>query len=77
MITIMYDYFEKCIRLQIITSTDYAYPRSVPCGPVPYLFKLCPLVQKWPCPRGNMFYIGLYRETLKKSSRLKPQGLEL
>ena len=28
MITIIYDYFENCIQLQIITITDYNYPRS-------------------------------------------------
>ena len=28
MITITYDYFENCILLQIITITDYDYPRS-------------------------------------------------
>ena len=28
MITITYDYFENCIELQIITITDYDYPRS-------------------------------------------------
>ena len=27
-------------------------------------------------PQGHMFYIGLYRENMKKSSCLKPQGLE-
>ena len=27
-------------------------------------------------PGGNMFYIGLYKEKVKKSSCLKPQGLE-
>ena len=26
-------------------------------------------------PRGQMFYIGLYRENVKKSSCLKPEGL--
>ena len=29
MITITFDYFENCILLQIITITDYDYPRSV------------------------------------------------
>ena len=29
MITITFDYFENCIYLQIITITDYDYPRSV------------------------------------------------
>ena len=28
MITITFDYFENCIQLQIITITDYDYPRS-------------------------------------------------
>ena len=27
-------------------------------------------------PRGQMFYIGVYRENEKKSSCLKPKGLE-
>ena len=27
-------------------------------------------------PEGHMFYIGLYRENMKKSSCLKPQGTE-
>ena len=27
-------------------------------------------------PRGQMFYIGLYRENVKKSPCLKPEGLE-
>ena len=26
-------------------------------------------------PRGQMFYVGLYRDNVKKSSCLKPQGL--
>ena len=29
------------------------------------------------CPESDMFYIGLYRENMKKSSCLKPLGLEL
>ena len=28
MITITFDYFENCIQLQMITITDYDYPRS-------------------------------------------------
>ena len=24
-----------------------------------------PGTKKWPCPRGHMFYIGLYRENMK------------
>ena len=32
---------------------------------------------KWACPWGYMWYIGLYRENIKKSSCLKPQGIEL
>ena len=27
-------------------------------------------------PRGHMFYIGLYRENMKKSSCLEPEGLD-
>ena len=27
-------------------------------------------------PQGHMFYIGLYRENVKKKSCLKPQGLK-
>ena len=41
-------------------SLDIGYIAS-PSGPLPSLFKLCPWGQKWPA-RGNMFYIGLYRE---------------
>ena len=35
-----------------------------------------PLGQKWPSPWGHIFYIGLYRENIEKSSCLKPLGLE-
>ena len=27
-------------------------------------------------PRGHMFYIGLFRENVKESSCLKPEGLD-
>ena len=47
-----------------------------PGGPLPSLFKLYPWSQKWPRPVGHMFYRGLYREKMKKSYCLKPQGLE-
>ena len=43
---------------------------------LPSLFKLYSWGQKWPRPGGHMFYIGLYRENVKKTSCLKPQGLE-
>ena len=42
----------------------------------PSLFNLCPWVQKWAHLGGHIFYIGLYRENMKRSSCLKPQGLE-
>ena len=47
-------------------------------GPLPGLFKLCPCDQKWPHPGGHMsfMYINLYRENMKKSSCLTPQGIE-
>ena len=32
---------------------------------------------KWLCPGGQLIYIGLYRANVKKSSCLKPEGLEL
>ena len=41
-----------------------------------FFFKLCAWGQKWPYPRGHMFYIGLYRGKNVNSSCLKPQGLE-
>ena len=47
-----------------------------PSGSLPSLYKLYPWGQKWPHPRGQMFYIGLCRENVKKSSCLKPQCLE-
>ena len=57
------------IFLSETRSLDIWYVAS-PSGPLPSLFKL------WPRPGGQMFYIGLYREKVKKSSCLKPQGLE-
>ena len=47
-----------------------------PSGPLPSLFKLYPLGQKCPRTRGHMSYIGLFRQNMKKSSCLKPKGLE-
>ena len=47
-----------------------------PSGPLPGLFKIWPWVQKWARPWGHMFYIGLYRENMEKSSCPQPQGLE-
>ena len=38
--------------------------------------QIMPLGPKKALPRGHMFYIGLYRENVKQSSCLKPQGLE-
>ena len=35
-----------------------------------------PWANKSPCPGGQMFYIGFYRESVKKTSCLKPHGLE-
>ena len=35
-------------------------------GHLPSLFKLWSVGQKWACPGGHMFYIGLYRENMKK-----------
>ena len=43
-------------------------------GPLRKFWKLLPWGPKWPCPRVHCFYIELYRENLKKSSALKPQG---
>ena len=43
-----------------------------PSGPLPILFKLCPWGQFWPHLSGHMFYIGLYRGSMEKSSCLKP-----
>ena len=48
-----------------------------PSEPLPSLFKLYPWGQKWPGPASHMFYLGLYRENMKKSSCLKPLGLLL
>ena len=39
--------------------------------------QIMPLVPKMGPPGGHMFYIGLYRENMKKSSCLKPQGLDI
>ena len=38
--------------------------------------QIMPVGLKWPKPWGHIFYIGLYRENINKSSWLKPQGLE-
>ena len=35
-----------------------------------------PSFPKMACPQGHMFYIGLYRESMEKSSCLKQQCLE-
>ena len=37
-----------------------------PSRPLPRLFKFYSLGRKWPRPGGHMFYIGLYRENVKK-----------
>ena len=41
-----------------------------------HLFKLCPWGQNWTCHVGHMFYIGLHRENMIKSSCKKRQGLK-
>ena len=41
------------------------------------IMPIMPMGHKWACPWGYMWYIGLYRENIKKSSCLKPQGIEL
>ena len=41
------------------------------------IMRIMPMGHKWACPWGYMWYIGLYRENIKKSSCLKPQGIEL
>ena len=46
-------------------------PLASPSGPLPSVFKLCPLVQIWP----HMFYIGLYRENMEKSCLIGPAYL--
>ena len=38
--------------------------------------QVMPLEPKMAPPVGHMFYRGLYREKMKKSYCLKPQGLE-
>ena len=38
-----------------------------PSGLLPILFKLYPLGQKCTCPGGQMFYIGFYRENVKRN----------
>ena len=38
--------------------------------------QIIPLGRKMAPPRVQMFYIGLYGETVKKSSCLKPEGLD-
>ena len=45
MIINTYDYFENCIELQIITITDYDYPRS---GHGAFPFWLLCLFEIWP-----------------------------
>ena len=47
-----------------------------PRWPLPRLFKLCPWGKKWARHRGHMFCIDVYRENMKKSSFLNPQGTE-
>ena len=54
---------------------DIWYVES-PSRPLPSLFKLCPLGQKWASLGGHMLYIGLYMENMKKASFLKSQGIE-
>ena len=47
-------------------------------GALPSLFQLCTWGQKWACPRGQMFYIGLYREKHEKiflSETIRPRAL--
>ena len=65
--------YEKIILSEFLKhkSLGIRYVAS-PSGPLPSLFKLSPWGQKSTQPRGHMFYIGLYRENMKKSSCLKP-----
>ena len=48
-----------------------------PSGPLPSLFKLSPLAQKWRQLGGHMFNIGLYREiyeTIFFSETFRPRA---
>ena len=58
-------------------SLDIWYVAS-PGRPSPSLFKSCPWGQKWPHPRGQIVYIGLYGENMKKifwSEITRPRAL--
>ena len=48
----------SCLKPQDIEKLDFWYVAPL-SGPLPYT----PGDKKWVRPRGNMFYIGLYRET--------------
>ena len=70
----------RCIsrshRLDQKLSLDISYVAN-PSGPLPSLFKLCTLCQKWPGPGCHMFFIGLFRENEKifMSDSTRPRAL--
>ena len=40
------------------------------------LVRIIALGRKWSRPGGQLFYIGLFRENMKNTSCLKPEGLD-
>ena len=61
----------------LVTPNDFKFSKlfrlASPSGPLPSFDQMMSLGPKMAPPRGHMFYIGLYRENMKKSSCLKPQ----
>ena len=54
------DFFSETIKPRALIFTSYKFVHIMATE------------SKWPCTGGHMFYIGLYRENIKKSSCLKP-----
>ena len=76
---LIYGKHEKIFLFEAINhkslSLDIWYVAS-PSGPLPSLFKLCPWGQKRPCPGVTCLTLAYIGKNMKKSSCLKPQGLE-
>ena len=68
---------------EYIFSSKTTRPRALIYGMKHHLvdlYQICsnyaPRAKHGPVLGGHMFYMGLYREKMRKSSRLKPQGLK-
>ena len=54
-----------CVSFKQNSSERFCWCVSSSSRPLPSVFKLCPMCQKW--PGGHIFYRGLYREKHEKN----------